>query len=121
MEISIPLFIPLLNKGDAIATPVTHFHSCIDSALFNLFRLYCGLCLTLCCRLSKSELFIVILLCISGLRITWDRKTTTLRSWLASKKTFPMKTFPKSFPVNSHFVSSPPKIPNSPKPSHLSE
>lgn len=37
MEISFPLFIPLLNKGDAIATPVTHFHSCIDSALFNLY------------------------------------------------------------------------------------
>lgn len=37
MEISIPLFIPLLNKGDAIATPVTYFHSCIDSTLFNLY------------------------------------------------------------------------------------
>ena len=58
----IPLFIPLLNKGDAIATPVTHFCSCIDSALFNLCRFYCGHCLTLCCGLSKSKPFIVILL-----------------------------------------------------------
>lgn len=62
MEISIPLFITLLNKRDAVTTPVTHFRSCIDSALFNLCRDYSGHRLTLCCRLSKSKPFIVILL-----------------------------------------------------------
>lgn len=58
--------------------------------------------------------------CSLGFWITWDRKTTILRSWLGSKS-LSMKTFPKSFPLDSHFVSFPPKTPTSPKPSHSSE
>lgn len=112
MEISIPLFIPLLNKGDAIATPVTHFHSCIDSALFNLCRFYCGHCLSLCCRLSKSKPFILILQ-HQAFWITWGRNTATCRSCWRSEKMLPMKTFNTSFPLNSHFVPPPPKTPGS--------
>lgn len=120
MEFSIPLFIPLLNKGDAIATPVTHFCLCIDSALFSLCRFYCGHCLTWYCRLSKSNPFIVVLLHFWALNNLGQKNNHPLELvW--SKKNLPMKTSSKSFPLNSHFVAFSPKIPTNPKPSHSSE
>lgn len=130
MEISFPLFIPLLNKGDAIATPVTHFHSCIDSALFNLYvvslfiiQFNVGFNVPIvshCAVDSQNQTHSLKSCCSLGFWITWGRKPTTLGSWLGSKS-LSVKTFPKSFPLNSYFGLFPPKIPTGPKPSHSSE
>lgn len=119
MEISIPLFIPLLNKWDAIATPVTHFRSCIDSALFNLCRFYCGHCLTLCRRLSKSNPFIVILLHFRALNNLGQKNNHPQD--LGLRRLYLWRYFPQIFFSQPDFVLSPPKIPTSPKPSHSSE